>query len=125
MDAQLLVGPVESWAEADPVRILHLLESVFYMELRPAAMNNLFCRPTVIVGAKDPLAQPCMLEHCVGLHVRPKGEIQSSLGLSNFGSENLGNILALGYLGQSFIVIGLLCNEEGVPLSVEVFTGNT
>lgn len=30
-----------------------------------------------------------------------------------------------GKRGKKIIVIGLLCEEEGVPLSVEVFTGNT
>ena len=44
------------------------------------------------------------------------------------GTEN--ELAAFGYnrdgkRGKRQIVIGLLCNEEGVPLSVEVFTGNT
>lgn len=44
------------------------------------------------------------------------------------GTEN--ELAAFGYnrdgkKGKRQIVIGLLCNEEGVPLSVEVFTGNT
>jgi transposase len=44
------------------------------------------------------------------------------------GTEN--ELAAFGYnrdgkRGKRQIVIGLLCNGEGVPLSVEVFTGNT
>jgi len=44
------------------------------------------------------------------------------------GTEN--ELAAFGYnrdgkRGKRQIVIGLLCNAEGVPLSVEVFTGNT
>jgi hypothetical protein len=44
------------------------------------------------------------------------------------GTEN--ELAAFGYnrdgkKGKRQIVIGLLCNESGVPLSVEVFTGNT
>jgi transposase len=30
-----------------------------------------------------------------------------------------------GKRGKRQIVIGLLCNEEGTPLSIEVFMGNT
>jgi len=44
------------------------------------------------------------------------------------GEQN--ELAAFGYnrdgkRGKKIIVIGLLCDEEGVPLSVEVFTGNT
>jgi transposase len=44
------------------------------------------------------------------------------------GTEN--ELSAFGYsrdkkTGKRQIVIGLLCDEEGIPLSIEVFTGNT
>jgi transposase len=44
------------------------------------------------------------------------------------GTEN--ELSAFGYnrdgkKGKRQIVIGLLCNETGAPLSIEVFTGNT
>jgi len=44
------------------------------------------------------------------------------------GTQN--ELSAFGYnrdgkRGKRQIVIGLLCNETGVPLSVEVFAGNT
>jgi Transposase len=44
------------------------------------------------------------------------------------GTEN--ELSAFGYnrdgkQGKRQIVIGLLCNEEGIPLSIEVFSGNT
>jgi len=44
------------------------------------------------------------------------------------GTQN--ELAAFGYnrdgkKGKRQIVIGLLCNEDGKPLSIEVFTGNT
>jgi hypothetical protein len=52
VDPYLLVGPVEGWREADPVRILHLFERISYMRLGPTPENDFLRCPVVVVGAK-------------------------------------------------------------------------
>ena len=94
MYSQLLVCPVEAGGKAHPVRVLHLFERIFHMGLGPAAEDNLFGGPIVVVRAQNALAESVALQSAKRLRVGPEGKVQTTLGLVYLGLKNFRYVLA-------------------------------
>jgi len=87
---------MEGRRETDPVRIFHLFERIFDMGLGPAAQNNLFRCPVVVIGTEDTFAEADAFEASKGARIDPKGEVQSSTCVTDFGFKDLSGVLARG-----------------------------
>lgn len=94
MNPELLVSPVKSRRETDPVGILHLFEGIFNIVLSAAGKDNLLRAPVVIVGTQDALTKAGAFEFFEGVEIGCKYKGQMPIGLGNLGMEDLGDILS-------------------------------
>src|SRR3972149_3607776 len=93
---------MEGRREADPAGVFHLFERIFDMGLGPAAQNDLFRCPVVVICTEDTFAQADAFEIFKSDGIYPKGKVQSPTCVMDFGFKDLNGVLARGNSIQPF-----------------------
>lgn len=72
------------------------------MGLGPAAQNDLFRCPAVVISTEDAFTETDAFEVSKGARIDPKGEVQPSTRVTDFGFKDLNSVLARGNSIQPF-----------------------